>query len=347
MTLNEKLRKKRILFLSVKTFNYEKVIAAELRNTGAVVDYFDERPSNSVFVKGVIRLKKSIYQNEINRYYSNILKKIEGVAYNYFFVIKGEVVPTFFIEKVKLHNPNCQLIYYTWDSFSNNKNSDVILKYFDRVFTFDSDDAKKHNLYFRPLFYLNDYKQIKNSRVVEDLEYDLLFLGTAHSDRYVISNTLVNWCKNNNLKAYAYYYMQAKSVFMFKKFFDKSFKTIDKKKIRFESLNLAEILELYKKTKVILDIHHPNQKGLTMRTFEALGAGKKLITTNAEIKKYRFYNDKNILIIDRDKPMVTIEFFECDSQEMSSDILDSMSIRGWLQALFVDSKPNFWINGLD
>jgi hypothetical protein len=141
--------------------------------------------------------------------------------------------------------------------------------------------------------------------------------------------------------------MQAKSVFMFKKFFDKSFKTIDKKKIRFESLNLAEILELYKKTKVILDIHHPNQKGLTMRTFEALGAGKKLITTNAEIKKYRFYNDKNILIIDRDKPMVTIEFFECDSQEMSSDILDSMSIRGWLQALFVDSKPNFWINGLD
>ena len=33
-----------------------------------------------------------------------------------------------------------------------------------------------------------------------------------------------------------------------------------------------------------------------MRTFEALGAGKKLITTNKEIKKYSFYESNNIFL---------------------------------------------------
>ena len=345
MTLREKLKNRRILFISVATFNYEKEIAKELKNNGAIVDYYDERPSNSIFAKGIIRLKRSIYQNKINSYYNNILNKTKCFKYDYFFVIKGEVVPSFFIEKFKLKNPECQLIFYTWDPFSNNKNTDIILKYFDKLFTFDSVDAKKYNLHFRPLFYLNDYKEVKNSLTAET-KYDLLFLGTAHSDRYVISNKLVNWCENNKLKAYAYYYMQGKIVFLYKKIFDKSFKIFNIKKLSFESLNLYEILELYKKSKVILDIHHPNQTGLTMRTIEALGAGKKLITTNHEIKKYSFYNEKNIYLIDRENPIITKEFIKSNIEEIPLEFLEAMSINGWLKSIFVNSKPDFWIKGL-
>ena len=50
-------------------------------------------------------------------------------------------------------------------------------------------------------------------------------------------------------------------------------------------MKINDIVSLYKESEVILDINHPGQNGLTMRTFEALGAGKKLITTNTEIKK--------------------------------------------------------------
>ncbi|MFH4210110.1 lipopolysaccharide biosynthesis protein, partial [Acinetobacter baumannii] len=64
---------------------------------------------------------------------------------------------------------------------------------------------------------------------------------------------------------------------------------------------MDEIIKLYAKSNVILDISHPGQSGLTMRTFEAIGAGKKLITTNLNIKEYPFYNSDNIFIISRDK----------------------------------------------
>ena len=59
-----------------------------------------------------------------------------------------------------------------------------------------------------------------------------------------------------------------------------------------------QILDYYQKSKVILDINHPYQRGLTLRTFEALGA-KKIITTNQEIKKFPFYNENNVFVIDR------------------------------------------------
>ncbi|MEK5777604.1 lipopolysaccharide biosynthesis protein, partial [Acinetobacter nosocomialis] len=64
---------------------------------------------------------------------------------------------------------------------------------------------------------------------------------------------------------------------------------------------MGEIVELYAKSNIILDISHPGQSGLTMRTFEAIGAGKKLITTNTNIKEYPFYNANNIFIISRDE----------------------------------------------
>ena len=345
MTLSEKLKNRRILFISVATFNYEKEIARELENNGAIVDYYDERPSNSIWVKGIIRLKRSVYQNKINRYYNNILRKIEGIEYHYLFIIKGEVVPSFFIEKFKLKNPKCQLIFYTWDPFSNNRNTDVILKHFNKVFTFDSEDALKYDIHFRPLFYLNNYGEVKNS-VASEFKYDLLFLGTTHSDRYVISNKLIEWCENNNLNGYAYYYMQGKAVFLFKRIFDKSFNKINMRKLNFESLNLEKILELYSKSKVILDIHHPNQTGLTMRTIEAIGAGKKLITTNHEVLKYRFYNRNNIFLIDRDNPIITKVFIESNGEEIPLDLLESLSINGWLTSIFVKSHPDFWIKGL-
>lgn len=345
MILKDKIQDKKILFLSVQTFNYEKAIADELKKNGALVDYYDERPSNSIFTKGIIRLKKSLINKRIKDYYEDILDNSQGKKYDFLFVIKGEVVPVFFLEKFKSQNPECYCIFYTWDSFKNYQNPKNILPFFDKSFTFDTDDAKKFNLYFRPLFYLNEYQEVKKEASLNS-KYDLLFLGTAHSDRYLISNTLVKWCLENDLTSFAYYYMQGKLVFMFKKIFDKSFKAFDEKKLSFKSLNLDEIIELYKNTNVILDIHHPEQKGLTMRTFETLGAGKKLITTNHEIKQYSFYNKNNIFLIDRNKPEVNKAFFEAKYEEISSEYTDAMSVKGWLETLFIKSIPDFWIKGL-
>ena len=306
MMLKNQLKDKKILFFSVQTFNLEKEIKLKLESSGAKVDYYDERPKNNNFTKGIIRLKRSIYQKRIDAYYLKILSETKNKDYDYLFVNRGEIITENFLKEFKKQQLNCKFIFYTWDSFANHKHPLSILKYFDDKFTFDSDDAVKYNLKFRPLFFLDSFKADIEQK---ELEHDLLFLGTAHSDRYILTNKITDWCHKNKLNTFSFFYLHGRLVYLYKSIFDKTFKKIKYKDLSFNSLTTSQIVQLYSKSKVLLDINHPGQKGLTMRTFEALGAQKKIITTNKEIEKYIFYNPNNIKIIDRDNLTLDLDFF--------------------------------------
>jgi hypothetical protein len=345
MGLQENLTNKKILFFSVQTFNLEVEIKNKLEELGAQVTYYDERPANTNFIKGIIRLKRTLIQNRINAYYKKILLDTTKIQFDYLFVNRGEIVPAFFLEELKNTQPKCQFIFYTWDSISNQSHPINILHYFDRKFTFDSEDATKYKINFRPLFFLDGYKNIKNLAPLQS-KYNLLFLGTAHSDRYRISTEVINYCNQNGLTSFCYYYMQGKLVYLYKKIFDKSFKDFDYKKLSFNSLTTQQILELYKDSDVILDINHPGQKGLTMRTFESIGSGKKIITTNSEIKKYCFYNPINIFVIDRNNIKIDKSFFDTYYENISMDTYNKMSIEGWVNCIFFEDESNFWIKGI-
>lgn len=341
MLLKEKIFGKKILFFSVQTFNLEKEIKNTMEENGAIVTYYDERPSNNNFTKGIIRLKRDLYQKKIDDYYSRILKEIKDEKFDYLYVNRGEVINADFLEKFIKLQPDCERIFYTWDSFKNHSHPITILKYFHKRFTFDYDDAVKHNIGFRPLYFLKKYRKAKSEHN-NQFVYDLLFLGTAHSDRYIISNKIADWCSKNGLTSFCYYYMHGKAVYFYQKLFDSSFKEFDYKKLSFKSLSTDEIVELYKKSKVILDINHPGQKGLTMRTFESVGAGKKLITTNAEIRKYPFFNPQNIYIIDRNTLDIPINFFEKPYVDITEDLYERCSIKGWLTEIIVNDESNDW-----
>ena len=346
MGLKDSLFNKKILFFSVQTFNLEVEIKNKLEELGAQVTYYDERPANNNFIKGIIRTKRSLIQKRIDDYYKKILLAEATIRFDYLFVNRGEIVPAFFLQELKKMQPNCQFIFYTWDSFTNHSHPITILKYFDRKFTFDSDDAVKFKINFRPLFFLDGYKYIKNSSPLQS-KYNLLFLGTAHSDRYKISSTLVDYCNQNGLTSFCYYYMHGRLVYLYKKIFDHSFKEFDYKKLSFKSLTTQQILEFYKDSDVILDINHPGQRGLTMRTFESIGAGKKMITTNIEIKKYSFYNPNNILVIGRENIQFSKSFFETNYEDISIEAYNRMSIEGWINCLFFEPESNFWIKDIE
>jgi hypothetical protein len=338
MVLKEYLANKKVLFLSVQTFNLEFEIKNKLEELGAQVTYYDERPANNNFIKGIIRLKRSLVQKRIDAYYKKILFNATKIQYDYLFVNRGEVVPAFFLEELRKTHSNCQFIFYTWDSFANHAHPTTILKYFDRKLTFDPQDAILYKLNFRPLFYLDAYKNLTHVPT----KYNILFLGTAHSDRYKISSLIKKWALNNNLTCFCYYYMHGRLVYFYKKIFDNTFKEFKYSQLSFKALDINQIVKLYQQSKVILDINHPHQKGLTMRTFEAIGAKRKLITTNREISKYPFFDENNFLIIERNEINLNLDFFKGDYKELDTKLYDKFSLEGWLFNIFVDAEESFW-----
>lgn len=333
------LKGKKILFLTANFFNYEVEIIKRLKEFGAEVDFFNERPSDSVFTKGIIRVNSSLYQSKIDNYYKKILHEIQLKKFDFFLLIKGETMPNFFLEEFTKNNPQATKIFYTYDSAVEYPKFLKLYPYFDKVFTFEPEDAKKYNLHFRPLFYLKEYRSLQSN---SKPQYDISFIGTAHTDRYLIGEKVAEISEKQKLSSFYYYYAPGKLAFLLKKVFDKNLKEFDLKKLSFQKLSHQNIIEIYKNSFAVLDINKPFQKGLTMRTFEVLAASKKLITTNTDVRKYPFFNSNNVQILNRENLDLDEEFFTTEFQKIPEKDLEMMSLDSWIECLFIREQDEYW-----
>jgi hypothetical protein len=295
----QELKGKNILFLAPKFFGYELEIKKELENLGFKVNYYDERPKNDFFTKIFIRLNiKYLIQKKIDLYYQNIIESIKNKRIDYLFLVNPETIDLDKIEQIKKQHPEIKVYVYMWDSVKNKKKSMQYLEVSDKFFTFDPNDIILNNkIKFLPLFYISDYENIAMSK---NFEYDISFVGTIHSHRYQVIKSI----QTKGLKVFYYFYSPSKILFKMQRLLYKNFREINSKDISYKSLKKEEILKIIAKSKSVIDIEHPNQKGLTMRTLEMLGAKKKLITTNLNIKEYDFYTPENICVIDRKNPII-------------------------------------------
>ena len=324
----DSLSGKSILFFSPKFFDYEKEIKHALEKLGATVIWADDRPSNSFTAKVLIRLNKNILKNLIQRYYDQVLDSVKGKHFDYILFISPESLTRSGLKKMRDKFKASKFILYMWDSFDN-KQSVELLDLFDSVLTFDSKDAKKYNLKLRPLFYIDTYKERKETEII----YNLLFVGTAHSDRYnFIKNHIKPFFSGTNIKLY--FFLSNRKLFWLKKLLNKDFKHIKFKEVSFKPLSHQDNHSFMNESKIILDINHPKQVGLTMRTFETLGAQKKLITTNANIVTYDFYDENNILVLDKENPLINNDFINKPFNPSIDSILLKYSINGWINDVF-------------
>jgi hypothetical protein len=325
----DSLKGKKILFLAPTFFGYELEIKKELENFGAEVRYFDERPRNDFFTKALIRLQLSrAIKKNISIYYSNITESTKHENYDYLFLINPETIDFDKIEAIKQYHPNIVVYTYMWDSIKNKKRSLDLLPASNKFFTFDSNDrVLNENIRFLPLFYIKDYEITDGS---DDCLYDISFVGSVHSDRY----STVKLMDDGKFKLFTYFYSQSKFLFMLQRILYKEFRRIQRGDVSFSSLSKNEIIDIVRDSKAIIDIEHPLQNGLTMRTIEMLGAKKKLITTNSNVKEYDFYDSRNICVIDRDNPVVTNGFLDDKYNEIDRKIYEKYSLRSWVMNIF-------------
>ena len=119
-------------------------------------------------------------------------------------------------------------------------------------------------------------------------------------------------------------------MYFFYKLTAKGFSKAKKKDFSFRKKTIDEISEIEKQSKVILDVQHPKQTGLTMRTIEMVGMKKKIITTNEEIQRYDFYDKNNIQVINRNNPIIDISFFNSEYHDLPEHILKKYDIDQWV-----------------
>lgn len=326
------LKGKRILFICVKLFGIEQQIKKELELAGATVDYYDERPANNFMVKALIRINRNLLGKFINRYHQSIIEQTKSVKYDYIFFIKGEAFSEKNLKNLFEAHPEAPTIIYHWDSIANNNNAKRLLNYFDYKFSFDRRDCEAFGMQFLPLFYYREYKEI--AQRTDEMQYDMLFVGTAHSDRYRLVSAIKQQISAIGRSSFTFFFFQGKIMFYKYKLTHPEMKAVPMSDVSFTPLSKQEILDLYAKSRIVVDIQHPKQTGLTLRTLETLGSNRKLITTNTDIATYDFYNPCNILIVDRDNPIIPKNFLDSPYQPVPPHIYDKYSITTWVKEIF-------------
>jgi hypothetical protein len=178
---------------------------------------------------------------------------------------------------------------------------------------------------------MDNFVDIEN---ISDEDIDILFVGTYHSDRFYVIDQVKKEAKKYNLKCHIHLYISY-MAWLKLKFLSKTSVPIVKDDFSFYSLSDSDIVSLTSKAKSVLDIHIPIQTGLTIRTFETLKLGKKLITTNDSIVKESFYNTNCISILNRKNVKLDPDFFT-KTCSFETNKFDKYSLQNWILSIFGD-----------
>lgn len=326
---------KQVLFIAPQFFGYELEIVEEMRRRGALVDFLPDRPFTSPLMKAVTRLRREWVLPFADRFFLDSVEAFGRTRYDLIFVVVGEGVSVRVLSEYRASFPGATLVLYMWDAVRTKRAAQANLPFFDALHTFDPNDAKTFGMNFRPLFFSPGFTP--STQILP--HYQLSFVGTAHSDRYaVVSNVAAALPKQTS--CYWYLYLQAPWVFWAHKLGNPAYRQASKNDFCFDPLSKAAVQSIFLNSLAILDIEHPGQTGLTMRTFETIGAGKKLITTNALVKETDFFKPENILVIDRNRvPKIPDAFLHTAYEPLPVAVYKKYSLAGWLDEVLLSDVP--------
>ncbi|HFU4477075.1 TPA: hypothetical protein ACGPBA_001526 [Streptococcus suis] len=324
----QKLKGKRILFIALP--GYSKGMKEKMEDMGAEVIHINDKPKDTFLGKALGRLGLGFYENIINDYYAAELSKIREKNFDYILVIRGEYTPKDSLERMRSYFPTAKTVLYMWDSLVNNKFIRAKWEYYDKVYTFDRIDYLNHkeSIDFLPLFYYEDY--LPKDTGVTEYKYDMSFIGTGHEDRVKIVKALTHQLENKQRNVFSYFFIPHKLVYYLNKIKNPHFKYVRMEDVEFKQLPFEKLYEIYSQSKCVVDIESSKQNGLTMRTIEMIGLEKKLITTNKDIVHYDFFNPANIMILDRNDPVIDLKFIDKPYIPLDEKIRTKYSLHDWI-----------------
>lgn len=320
-----------ILFISSSFFGYAAEIVRALEAHGRQVLWVEDRPATDTATKITARLAPQLLQAKSERYFDSVIEQAREHPIRDVFIIKGESLSPAAIRRMRAAFPQARFTLYFWDSYRNMPaSSPEKVACVDRAFSFDPVDVKVDpRLEYRPLFFLDEYAGLP-AAAKGDL--DLLFIGTVHTDRYAVIRRIAK-----ALPAGARFetrlYFPSRWIYRARRLFDPAFWQAQRAEFIFKPLGKAQVMALIARARAVVDIERPVQAGYTMRTLEMLGAGRKLITTNPRVTEADFYDPQNIVVINRNQPVIPADFLASPYRPVPAELLARYSLTGWLKEL--------------
>ena len=327
----------KLLLIMPKFFDYPEIIVDELNEMGYEVDFFDDRPSINAWIKAAIRINKNLIRTYIKKYFESVMKTVRNKKYDVVFLISGQSLSfsESMINEIKLCQKDAKFVLYQWDSQTNFPYIKQVQKYFDKCYSFDRRDIEETpSLKFLPLFYSRKYEEI-GKRNNTNFKYDFCFVGTAHPKKYKFIKMMSEQLKSVYPNQFIYFFFPSPIVYFYRKIMNNELRKAKYNEFHYVPLKGKDMNDVYETSRCVLDSAQDGQLGLTIRVLEALGAKKKLITTNEDVINYDFYKPENIYVYEGKIDLENV-FFTHEYKEVSKEVYEKYSLRSWLKEILED-----------
>jgi len=268
--------KNKFMIIGPQFFSYTNSISTDINRRGLFCSVFDELHSNTIFVKISYRLNFDfIFNKQIKAHRMKVYKFIDVNKITDVLFISPEIIDSEFLLEIKKKS---RIHLYMWDGFKNKKNALSVVEFFNTKSSFDIFDCERYEMNYIPLFAESEYraKDVKKN-------YDMSFCGTIHSDRPSWIGMLLEYTKEKRLKIGLFLYYYSPLLLFIRLALNKCCFNLFSK-VSYSSFSKKDIANLFRESRAVVDLTHPNQNGLTSRTFEALRTGSKLVTNNKNCK---------------------------------------------------------------
>ena len=97
-----------------------------------------------------------------------------------------------------------------------------------------------------------------------------------------------------------------------------------------KGISYSDNFENVYKSEILVDFVNGKHLGLSFRIFDAIGLGKKIITTNPEVLKYDFYNANNFFVLNDNNSNELEDFLNMPYIEPPKHIKLKYGFSNWL-----------------
>lgn len=314
----------KVTVISFDFWGFDRYIISELQRQGAeathinLIDFKYKHPTllhrigNSV---GKLLFKKNIKKLKRQEYVIGRLKALP--QQDIVLVIRPDLLD----KKTHLAIKQLSKKYYAYlyDSTKRFPVDHLLSGVFDRMFSFDEEDVKKYGFEHISNYIYFAQKSIKPIKSFEHT----VFMVISGDERLVTLNLIA---EKLDLIGIDYKFIVRASRR------PKGLHSgIEYSK---DEIWQEQLMQYLDKSEVFLDLVRHGHNGLSFRVFEALAYQKKLITTNASVKNYDFYNPNNIMVIDPANVVIDKAFFETPYQPLNQAVYHKYTIEAWVQKVF-------------
>jgi len=252
--------------------------------------------------------------------------------------IDGFMVSHDFFQMLRSQYPGIKTCLYLYDRVKDNYELDQFFQHYDRVCTFDYSDSQNYNIIHMPIYWVPPQK---STSVMYDIFALASYNGKERLDIFSrVRNMVLQEGLTENIRLY-HPSVNNRFIYTLRFIFNriKGKQTLSLHQLKNDifttrSLTPDEFRRSIFEARVVLDTHLPYQDGLTARFMWALGAGKKIITTNSNALNYDFYSPEQILVLDGDYDKV-ISFIKTQYEmpEVVRELIDKYRIDNWLKTV--------------